>query len=160
MLTKLLLDKIPQPEGRIINVSSAAQSPVNLRALRGEQSVAGGDFSAYAQSKLALMAWSRHWALQLQHSDGGGGGGPLMISVNPGSLLGTKMVKEGFGTNGRDINIGANVLVSLALDTKHITHAGEYYDNDERQGYGPPHKDVLNPKICQTIVETIETLLP
>jgi hypothetical protein len=83
-----------------------------------------------------------------------------MISVNPGSLLGTKMVKEGFHTNGRDVNIGADILVSLAVDAKHASHTGEYYDNDERQGYGPPHKDVLNPKFCQVVVETIEGILP
>ena len=82
-----------------------------------------------------------------------------MLSVNPGSLLGTKMVQEGFGTSGNDVNIGADILVSLALDLKHEAHAGDYFDNDNR-AYGQPHRDSLNPKISQIIIQTIEGMLP
>lgn len=41
--------------GRVINLSSAAQSPVDLKALAGD--IPTSDMEAYAQSKLALTMW-------------------------------------------------------------------------------------------------------
>ena len=151
LLTKRLLSLIPGSSGRVINVSSAGQAPVDLEALRGKRQI-NDDFTAYTQSKLALMSWTRYWSRQL------GSEGPIMISVNPGSLLGTKMVKEGFGLEGKDVNIGADILVSLALDPKHQAHNGEYYDND-KGGYGDPHPDVLNEHKSSAIFQTMEELL-
>lgn len=72
--------------------------------------------AAYAQSKLALTMWSRSLALSLN------GDGPAIIAVNPGSLLGTKMVKEGFGMAGGDIGIGAEILVRAALEDEFAMH--------------------------------------
>ena len=43
--------------GRVINLSSAAQSPVDPEALAGRVRLSDG--AAYAQSKLALTMWSR-----------------------------------------------------------------------------------------------------
>ena len=93
--------------GVILNVSSAAQAPVDIEAL--EQFRATGDMEAYAQSKLAITDWSRYLANELTD-------GPSVISVNPGSLLATKMVKEGFGDEGKDLSIGADILVHLVTD--------------------------------------------
>jgi len=42
------------------------------------------DSAADAQSKLAIAMWSRHMADTLNKR-------PIVISVNPGSFLGTKM---------------------------------------------------------------------
>jgi len=52
LLTQLLLPTIGK-FGRVINLSSAAQSPVNLDAMEGKTKITD-DLSAYAQSKLAL----------------------------------------------------------------------------------------------------------
>ncbi len=87
-----------------------------------------------------------------------GDNGPIIISVNPALLLGTKMVKEGFNTSGKDVNIGVNTLISLSLDEKHITHSGEYYDNDN-QMYSPPQADGLNDQKAEDIVQAIEAVL-
>ena len=97
LLTKKLLPLISS-SGRVINLSSAAQSPVDLKALSGQTKIAN-DFEAYAQSKLAITMWSNAMAQSL------GNDGPVIIAANPGSLLATKMVKEGFGTAGHDITI-------------------------------------------------------
>ncbi|MEM1242482.1 MAG: SDR family NAD(P)-dependent oxidoreductase, partial [Cyanobacteria bacterium P01_H01_bin.26] len=107
LLTQHLIPLIPT-SGRVVNVSSAAQSPVNLDALIGQIRLSE-DFTAYAQSKLALTMWSRSLALSLQ------GHSPVIIAVNPGSLLGSKMVKEAFGVAGSDIRIGAEILTRAAL---------------------------------------------
>ena len=77
-----------------------------------------GDMEAYAQSKLAITAWSRYLANELTN-------GPSVISVNPGSLLATKMVKEGFGIEGKDLNIGADILVRLVTDPVDSQRTGD-----------------------------------
>ncbi|MHA3980223.1 SDR family NAD(P)-dependent oxidoreductase [Halovulum sp. GXIMD14794] len=81
LLTHLLLPLLGDGS-RVVNLSSAAQGTVDLAALAGRRRVS--DMEAYAQSKLALTMWSQQM---------GAGKGPVMIAVNPGSLLATKMVK-------------------------------------------------------------------
>ena len=98
-LLSMLVEGILAPDARIINVSSAAQQRVNVQAFQELREF--DHMSAYAQSKLALNMWT-HW-LSLRD--------PFrlrtLIAVNPGSMLGTKMVQDGFGMAGKDISIGA-----------------------------------------------------
>ena len=103
LLTRRLLPLLGA-SGRVINLSSAAQAAVNLRALVGEVQLS--DNAAYAQSKLALTMWSRALALSLGRS------GPSVVAVNPGSMLGTKMVK---------LKNKANFLVSYRLTPTRLT---------------------------------------
>ncbi|MEM7522425.1 MAG: SDR family NAD(P)-dependent oxidoreductase [Pseudomonadota bacterium] len=148
-LTRALATVIPAvipASGRIINLSSAAQAPVNLAALRGEAKV--GDMDAYAQSKLALTMWSRALAADLT-------GGPVVVAVNPGSLLASKMVKEGFGVAGNDIRIGADILRRAALSDEFANASGAYFDNDAG-GFGAPHPDALNDARMRDVVDAIE----
>lgn len=119
-LTRRLLPIIPK-EGRIINLSSAAQAPVDLDAMAGRGAL--DEMAAYAQSKLAITIWSRELASEL-------GGGPAVIAVNPGSLLASKMVKEGFGIAGKDMSIGVDILCRAALDADFADASGQYFDND------------------------------
>jgi len=107
--------------GRVINLSSAAQAPVNIAALQGKQALS--DMEAYAQSKLAITMWTRTLSQTMVNA-------PLMIAVNPGSLLASKMVKEGFGVAGKDISIGADVLVRFATQEFAKDSSGLYFDND------------------------------
>ncbi|MEL7015022.1 MAG: SDR family NAD(P)-dependent oxidoreductase [Pseudomonadota bacterium] len=51
ILTGALIEKMPAA-GRVINLSSAAQSPVDIQTMIGERTT--GTMEAYAQSKLAL----------------------------------------------------------------------------------------------------------
>lgn len=136
--------------GRVINLSSAAQSPVDPIALTGQTNLPDG--TAYAQSKLALTMWSRALAHTL------GDAGPAIIAVNPGSLLGSKMVKEAYGMDGGDLRIGANILARAALDDEFAEASGQYFDNDQGQ-FAPPHRDALDPKKSNEIVRIIEAVL-
>lgn len=137
-------------EGRVVNLSSAAQSPVDPKALSGQVHLSDG--AAYAQSKLALTMWSRGLALSLKDN------GPAIIAVNPGSMLGSKMVKEAFGVAGADIEIGADILCRAALDDAFAAASGQYFDNDSGQ-FGSPHPDALNAGKCQEIVKLVEAVL-
>ena len=150
LLTQKLLP-LMDSNARVISLSSAAQAPVNPEALAGKIKLAD-DLEVYSQSKLALTMWSRYMALSLKND------GPVFIAVNPGSLLATKMVKEGFGMEGNDISIGAKILIRLALEDEFETASGKYFDND----YGhlsSPHQDALNVQKSEAIVHTIESML-
>lgn len=149
LLTQRLLPLLGE-SSRVVNLSSAAQSPVNVKALLGQARLQ--DLQAYAQSKLALTMWSRHLALTELV------GAPSFIAVNPGSLLATKMVKEGFGVGGSDINIGADILVRAALSEEFSNASGKYYDNDAHC-FASPHPDALNHQKIDTVVQAINQIL-
>jgi len=105
---------------RVINLSSAAQAPVSLNAVVGKEAL--GDQAAYAQSKLALTMWNTQMAKTNLDI--------TFIAVNPGSLLNTKMVQEAYGKHWAPADKGADILVELATDPKHVRMSGKYFDND------------------------------
>lgn len=120
VLAQTLLTIIPK-DGRIVNLSSAAQAKVDVAAMRTYRPMANMD--AYAQSKLAITIWTAQMAESLPD-------GPAVTAVNPGSLLASKMVQEGFGMAGNDLNIGADILVLAALSPEFANASGKYFDND------------------------------
>jgi len=150
LLTQKMLPLLGE-SGRVINLSSAAQSPVNMKALVGQVQLSD-DLNAYAQSKLAITMWSRSMALSLKDK------GPVIIAVNPGSLLATKMVKEGFGMAGNDIRIGADILCNLALSDEFDAATGLYFDNDSGH-FSDPHHDALDAEKSEVLIATIEKFL-
>ena len=150
LLTQRLIPLLGS-SGRVVNLSSAAQAPVDARAISGQIEV-DDDFNAYAQSKLAITMWSRHMAQEL------GENGPMIVAVNPGSLLGSKMVKEGFGVDGGDIAIGADILTRAALTEEFESASGLYFDNDSGK-FASPHQDALDTQKTAEIIDVIETIL-
>ena len=150
LLTKQLLPLLSK-QGRVINVASAAQKTVNIKALLGKETTLN-DLDAYSQSKLAMIMWSHIMSKLTDYKK------TVFVSVNPGSLLCTKMVRESFGVEGKDINIGVDILLRLAIQEEALTISGKYFDNDCRQ-YILPHQDVLNNKKCSQVIEAIETII-
>ena len=63
VLTQALLP-ILASDGRVVNLSSAAQAPVDIDALHGRKPL--DDMGAYAQSKLAITIWRREMAKPLR----------------------------------------------------------------------------------------------
>jgi NAD(P)-dependent dehydrogenase (short-subunit alcohol dehydrogenase family) len=149
LLSRRLLPLIGM-SGRVINLSSAAQSTVDEQALAARVQLS--DMAAYSQSKLALTLWSRAMALSL------GEDGPAIIAVNPASMLGSKMVKQAFGVAGGDLRIGAEIICCAALLDEFATASGRYFDNDSGQ-FTSPHPDALNPQKSEKIVRVIEAVL-
>jgi len=149
LLTKLLSPAM-NAQSRVINVSSAAQSSVNFESLVGNKPLS--DSAAYAQSKLAITMWSRHLGLALKAT------GPLVVSVNPKSLLGSKMVKDAYGLDGGDLKLGADIFCRAALSDEFKEATGLYFDNDAER-FAPPHPDALNNAKNQQLVDTLESVL-
>lgn len=149
LLTQRLLPLLGT-SGRVVNLSSAAQAPVNPEALAEPQKLS--DSVAYAQSKLAITMWSRHMALSNMEN------GPVIVAVNPASMLGSKMVKEAYGVDGADLRIGADILCRAALSDEFAAASGKYFDNDSGQ-FTNPHPYALNQQKCDEIVRVIEEVL-
>ena len=145
VLTRALLPILPT-SARIVNLSSAAQAAVDLDVLHGRKQV--NDMEAYAQSKLAITIWSRELAKELNE-------GPLVVAVNPGSLLASKMVKEGFGIEGKDLQIGADILCEAATGESFADANGKYYDNDIG-AFSSPHAGALNAQHSAEVMRGIE----
>ncbi|WP_299352729.1 SDR family NAD(P)-dependent oxidoreductase [uncultured Shimia sp.] len=147
LLTNLLMPIIPST-GRVVNLSTAAQAPVDIAAMSGQGQL--DDFAAYAQSKLALTIWSQECAKSLPE-------GPVIVSVNPGSLLASKMVKEGFGVAGNDLGIGADILRRAALDDSFANMSGRYFDNDSG-AFAAPHPAAEDPEHCKAVMTALAEL--
>ncbi|MCB1800010.1 MAG: oxidoreductase, partial [Gammaproteobacteria bacterium] len=82
----------------------------------------------------------------------------VFVAVNPGSLLATKMVKEGFGMDGNDIRIGSDILIRAALSDEFAEASGLYFDNDKGR-FASPHPDALDLQKCKDVVRVIEEVL-
>jgi NAD(P)-dependent dehydrogenase (short-subunit alcohol dehydrogenase family) len=147
VLTRRLLPILPI-DGRVVNLSSAAQAMVNIDALVGRKTVS--DMDAYAQSKLAITIWSQELAKEYPE-------GPVFVAVNPGSLLASKMVKEGFGVAGNDLHIGAQILCDASLSGSFSGASGMYFDNDAKC-FQSPHSAAQHPAHVRSVMEAIETL--
>ncbi|MGF1753835.1 SDR family NAD(P)-dependent oxidoreductase [Vibrio makurazakiensis] len=136
--------------GRVVNLSSAAQSSVNLDAMSGL--VEMSDREAYSQSKLAITMWSRLLGIKLKET------GPMVVSVNPKSLLGSKMVRDAFGVAGSDLSVGVDILERASFSEEFSRAHGLYFDNDLEQ-FSNPHPDALNDEKSQKVVETMKRII-
>ncbi len=149
VLTHALLPLLKKgTASRIINLSSAAQSAVSMEVLAGEQQVSTHE--AYAQSKLALTMWSIYLAENESDLN--------VIAVNPGSLLNTKMVREGFGQIWSSADKGTDILYDLSISEKHKDASGKYYDNDSG-AFGTIHPAGTNKVAINTLIEKTKDVL-
>lgn len=149
LLTNGLLPLLQKEAGsRVINLSSAAQSPISYPAFSGD--AAANDREAYAQSKLAITMWSFYFASQYKDIN--------TIAVNPGSLLNTKMVQEAFGQHWSPANKGADILCDLAVSDSHNDDSGKYFDNDKGR-FGEAHPDAYQQEKIIHLIEQTEKLL-
>ncbi|GIU04846.1 oxidoreductase [Shewanella sp. c952] len=149
LLTQKLLPLLGK-HSRVVNLSSAAQASIDLKALAGEKVLPDGQ--AYAQSKLAITMWSRALGLELQAT------GPIIVSVNPASMLGSKMVKDAFGVTGGDLSIGVDILCRAALSDEFSAAAGLYFDNDIGR-FSSPHNDALDDTKVMLLMDTMKQAL-
>jgi len=129
-------------DARIINLSSAAQAPVDLEAMAGKKSLTTNE--GYAQSKLALTMWSFYQSSQEKEV--------AVVPVNPGSLLNTRMVKEAYGHHWSPADKGADILVNLALTIELSMYDGNYYDNDQG-GIGKAHPEAYDQSAIDNLVK-------
>lgn len=121
LLTHLLLPALRRAApARIVNVSSAAQSPIDFDDVMLERRY--HPMTAYSRSKLALVMFTFDLAEQLKDEN---------ITVNclhPGSLLNTKMVRESFSTPMGRVQTGADAEIYLATAPELEGVTGRYFE--------------------------------
>jgi NAD(P)-dependent dehydrogenase (short-subunit alcohol dehydrogenase family) len=105
---------------RIVNVASIGQAPLDFADLMLERRYDG--MRAYFQSKLAMVMATFELASRLD---------PAEVTVNalhPGSLLDTKMVREGFGAPQGPVEVGIESELHLATSADLAGVTGQYFD--------------------------------
>ena len=120
ILTKKLMPLLAK-SSRVVNLSSAAQAPVDIEGILANKTFEPN--AAYAGSKLGITMWTMSMAEKYPE-------GPIFIAVNPKSFLGSKMVQEAYNTKGHDMRIGGQIIYDAALSDKFATANGKYFDND------------------------------
>ena len=119
---------------RIVNVASVGQAEIDFDDPMLERGYDG--MRAYCQSKLALIMASIEMAGILD---------PAEVTVNalhPGTLLDTKMVREGWGAPMGPVETGIEAEVYLATSPDLAGVSGAYFDRMEKsrakaQAYDP-----------------------
>lgn len=117
-----LLDAAASSAGasRIVNLASAGQADIDFNNVMLEHDYSGR--LAYCQSKLAMIMTTIEMAQKLA---------PARVTINalhPGSLLDTKMVREGFGAALGPVEDGIESELYLATSPDLDGVTGEYYD--------------------------------
>ncbi|HWB24587.1 MAG TPA: SDR family oxidoreductase [Chitinophagaceae bacterium] len=120
LLTNLLLPAIKKgAPGRIVNVASAGQSPINFNDILAERHFDAG--AAYTQSKLALIMFTIDLAEQLK------GDKITVNSLHPGTYLDTNMVNEAGIKPLGTAQSGADAEVYLATAPELDNTTGKYF---------------------------------
>jgi NAD(P)-dependent dehydrogenase (short-subunit alcohol dehydrogenase family) len=156
LLTRLLLPLLKDSApARIINVASAAQSPLDFSNLMLEQ---GYDaMKAYSQSKLAQVMFTFELAEHLRGTD------VTVNALHPASLMDTKMVQSTFGYTMSTVEEGTEALVRLAISPEMEGVTGRYFDGKRearanRQAYNPRDRNrlwVLSEQLCGRLLEPV-----
>jgi NAD(P)-dependent dehydrogenase (short-subunit alcohol dehydrogenase family) len=121
LLTNLLLPEIKKAApARIVNVSSAGQSPVNFNDIMLENNF--NSTEAYCQSKLALIMFSIDLAGILKDEE------ITVNSLHPGTYLDTNMVRRSNINPWGKPETGADAEVYLATSNELNDVTGKYFN--------------------------------
>jgi NAD(P)-dependent dehydrogenase (short-subunit alcohol dehydrogenase family) len=119
VLTRMLLPRlVASAPARIINVASAAQTPLDFDDVMLERSYNGG--RAYAQSKLAQVLFTVDLARELAGSD------VMVLALHPATLMDTRMVHEAGATPRSTVAEGAEAVINLV--TSGDVASGQYFN--------------------------------
>ena len=122
LLARMLLPRLRESApSRIVNVSSAAQAPVDFDDVMLERGYSGG--RAYAQSKLAQVMLTFDLARELE------GTGVSVYALHPATLMDTHMVIEAGVRPRATVAEGAEAV--LRLVTSEGLESGGYFDGTD-----------------------------
>jgi NAD(P)-dependent dehydrogenase (short-subunit alcohol dehydrogenase family) len=150
LLTHLLLPALQKAApSRIVNVSSAGQSPVNFSDVMLEKSF--NSTTAYNQSKLALIMFTIDLAEQLKNQK------ITVNSLHPGTYLDTNMVRAaGISPWGKP-ETGADAVVFLATAPQLESVTGKYFNiTKEARALDQAYDEKARRKLRETTLELIE----
>jgi NAD(P)-dependent dehydrogenase (short-subunit alcohol dehydrogenase family) len=121
LLTRLLLPLMTVSQsGRIVNVSSLGQHPIDFDDVMLTRDYGGG--RAYAQSKLAQIMFTFDLARELD---------PTTVTANclhPATYMATTMVRQSGTTPISSVEEGAEAILNLAVSKALDGRSGEFYN--------------------------------
>ena len=121
LLTNLLMPAIKRAApSRIVNVSSAGQSPVNFDDIMMEKNFDG--VTAYCQSKLALIMFTIDLAEELKDDN------VTVNALHPGTYLDTNMVRDANIKPQGTPQSGADAEIFLATSPELKSISGRYFN--------------------------------
>jgi NAD(P)-dependent dehydrogenase (short-subunit alcohol dehydrogenase family) len=146
LLTALLLPKLREP-GRIVNISSIGQYPLDFDDLQYEQDFNG--YYAYAKSKLAQILFTYSLAERLGDRD------VTVNALHPATLMDTPMVLGPGGTPQSSVEEGVEATMRLITDESLDGVTGQFY-NGKRDWR--PDEQANDPAARQRLWEESERL--
>ena len=150
LTTRLLPLLQASAAGRIVNVSSIGQSPIDFDDVMLERRYE--PFRAYAQSKLAQNMFTFELAERLRDA------GDTRVAVNavhPATLMDTKMVRDFFGRARTSVAEGVDAVARLAVDPELEGVSGCYFDGRRES---TPHPQARDPEARRRLWELSERL--
>tara|TARA_Y100000034_G_C6608709_1_gene265046 strand:+ start:25 stop:279 length:255 start_codon:yes stop_codon:yes gene_type:complete len=81
-----------------------------------------------------------------------------MVSVNPKSLLGSKMVKSAYGIAGGDLKVGAQIFMEAAFSERFADVEGDYSDNDQHT-FAVPHPFANDPFHIKMLITELDAII-
>jgi NAD(P)-dependent dehydrogenase (short-subunit alcohol dehydrogenase family) len=156
LLTLLLLSLLRRSApARVVNVASAAQSPIDFEDVMMERSCS--PMEAYARSKLAQVMFSFALAGRLS------GTGVCVNALHPASLMDTKMVRESLGHPMSSVEEGVRAVVRLAASSELEGVSGRYFEGTREarahpQAYDPAARErlwELSEGLCGPLLEPL-----
>jgi hypothetical protein len=61
------------------------------------------------------------------------------------------MVKEAYGKFWSSADKGADIIIDLATNSKHVDKSGQYFDNDKGQ-FGKAHPDAYQKHVIDSLI--------
>lgn len=122
LLTRFLLPGLPAGLGRIVNVASVGQEPIDLSDIMLRRGWSGE--RAYRRSKLALIMLSFDLAEELR------GAGVTVNALHPATFMATTMVRESGIAPQSSVEEGAAAIVALAVSPRLEGKTGLYFDGE------------------------------
>jgi NAD(P)-dependent dehydrogenase (short-subunit alcohol dehydrogenase family) len=148
LLTRRLLPLIKSTApSRIVNVSSAGQTPIDFDDVMLEDSYSG--FQAYSQSKLALVMFTFDLAEELE------GSGVTANCLHPGTYLPTNMVKAAGVDPVTPLEDGVAATMRLITSPEVEGINGHYFDGTSESA---PHPQAEDPEARRQLRELSEEL--
>jgi NAD(P)-dependent dehydrogenase (short-subunit alcohol dehydrogenase family) len=146
LLTALLLPKLREP-GRIVNVSSIGQYPLDFDDLQYERDFNG--YYAYAKSKLAQILFTYELAERLGDRD------VTVNALHPATLMDTNMVLGPGGTPQSSVEEGLEATLRLIVDPDLDGVSGNFYNGKAESG---THRQADDPEARHRLWEESERL--
>lgn len=137
---------------RIVNVASAAQSPIDFADLRMDHRYTGT--RAYSRSKFALVAFTFDLAAELAND------AMTVNCLHPATLMNTPMVRRAWIPPMSSLATGVRAVMNLAVEPTGAAVTGRYFDGlREAKAHGAAYDRAIQSNLRAVTNQILEPFL-